>query len=595
MDGVFKDRISDAVLSRRRLITLAAAGVAGTAASSLLAACGGDDSEADATSPPEPQSEATSPQGSEPAPTSAPESETESTSAPTSDTSGSSGDAKKGGRLRVAYVSEPKNLHPQIDSGTEGVYVQMQIYDSLLIMGKNGEFIPGLAEEWPETPDDRTYIFKLRKNVVFHNGKPFTADDVIWSYDRLLGKVPDQQSTQAERFGAQIESVEKTDDYTIKITLKQPWSDLIPLMAGDKYMRILQKDAMLEAGEDYGQSVVVGTGPFKFVEWVKGDHLTLERNEDYWGDEVYLDEIVYQAIPEDSTRMLAFKAGEIDVLLVPAFKDIADYEDDPNFTILTSDSGNMKRVQFNTTQPPFDDKKVRQAINYGVNRQEIVDAIYYGYATVGQGILPPWHPAFNPDQEYYPYDPEKAKQLLSEAGYSDGSSLEFEIVTSEATEYVDTATLIQAQLEQIGVRASILPLDASAMTAKTFSQPAEGGGFKANPGFQAYLYRLIYGFPTTDYGWRTYHPDSALNASGYNQPGGAQNPEVVELLDEANQISDVEEQKKIYSRLSDLIMDDALVVNIGFQQNVVMTPADVKDLGIAVITSMPLRGVWLDR
>src|SRR5690606_13882923 len=159
----------------------------------------------------------------------------------------------------------------------------------------------GLATDMPEQPDDTTYVFTLREGVTFHNGAPFTADDVVWTFDRLLGKFRELNSTQAARFGGKIERVEKVDDLTVQFNLKQPWADFIPLMAGDKYMRIQQKDAELADPAAYGQSVVVGTGPFKLKEWIVGDRLTLERNDAYWGEPAYVDEIVYRAIPEEST------------------------------------------------------------------------------------------------------------------------------------------------------------------------------------------------------------------------------------------------------------------------------------------------------
>jgi peptide/nickel transport system substrate-binding protein len=492
---------------------------------------------------------------------------------------------RTGGTLRVVYGEEPKNLHTQIDSGTEGVYVQMQIFDSLLNLGPNGEFVPGLAVDMPEQPDETTFIFTLRQGVTFHNGKPFTADDVIWTFDRLLGKFPDLTSTQAARFSAQIASVEKLDDFTVQFSLVQPWADFFPLLAGDKYMRILQKDAEAENPDEFGISVVIGTGPFKLKEWIVGDHLTLERFDGYWGEPAYLDEIVYRSIPEESTRMNSFESGDIDVLLAPALKDLADLEQDADYKVLSADGGNMKRLAFNTTLAPFNDKRVRQAIAYAVDRQEIVDAIYYGYAAVGQGILPPWNAANDPNQTFYPYDPDKATQLLSEAGVGD---LEFEIVTSDATEYVDLATLISAQLERVGVRASILPLDKTAFTDRTFTKDGT-----ANPGFQAYAYRLIFGFPTTDYGWRTYHPDSALNAYGYCQPGGEQDDQVPGLLDQSTSTTDPEAQKQLYSQISELIMDDMPALTIAWQKNLLVTRANVMDLGITVIHNMPFKQVWL--
>jgi ABC-type transport system substrate-binding protein len=287
--------------------------------------------------------------------------------------------------------------------------------------------------------------------------------------------------------------------------------------------------------------------------------------------------------------MNSLQAGEIDILLAPALKDLPDLSEDSRFNVLAADGGNMKRLVLNMTLEPFTNKSVRQAVAYAIDRQEIVDGIYYGYASVGQGILPPWNPANNPEQTFYPYDPDRARTLLAEAGFGDDNPLEFEIVTSDATEYVDLSTLISAQLERVGIRTSIMPLDKSAFTERTFSQNGT-----ANPNFQSYAYRLIFGFPTTDYGWRTYHPDSALNASGYNQEGGPQNEEVRELLDQSTQTTDVDQQREIYSRLSELIMEDMPAVLIAWQQNLLVARAEVKDLGITVIHNQPFRQVWLE-
>ena len=498
-------------------------------------------------------------------------------------------EGKTGGSLRVVYAEEPVNLHPQITSGTEGWYVQKQIYDGMVNIDSDGTIIPGLATGLPEQTDDLTFVFQLREGVTFHNGKPFTADDVLWTFDRLLGKFPELVSSQGARFAGQIERVEKIDDYTVQIMLKQPWPDFLPIMASDKYMSIMQKDAELENPVEYGETVVVGTGPFKFKEWVRGDHLTLVRNEEYWGDPAYVDEVVYKAIPEESTRMNALKAGEIDILLDPSLKDVEDYERDDQFKVLSTDGGNMKIFVFNTSIPPFNEKKVRQAVAYAIDRQEIVDAIYYGYASVGEDLLPPWNPAHDAGRTYYPYDPEKARQLLAEAGYGDGTTLEFELLTTDATEFMDLGTLIQAQLEQVGVKASITPLDKSAFLERTLPQQGQ-----ANPNFQADVYRLIYGYATSDYTYRTYHPQSSLNLTGYNQPGGAQNPEVPPLLEDAAEATDLEQQKALYGRLSDLINDDMPLLRLAFQKNVIISRSTVQDLGITVLSVMPLRGVWLE-
>ncbi len=495
---------------------------------------------------------------------------------------------KRGGTLRVVFAEEPVNLHPQIQSGTEGWYVQKQIYDGMVNIDGNGKVIPGLATDLPEHPDDRTYIFHLRPGITFHNGKPFRADDVIWTFDRLVGKFSYLQSSQADRFKQHIASVEKLDPYTVKITLTAPWSDFLTLMASDKYMDITQRDAEESNPKEYGQSVTVGTGPFVFKEWVKGDHLTLIRNDNYWGTPAYADQIVYKAIPEDATRMSALAAGEIDILLDPALKDVRKYESNPKFRVQAVDGGNMKLLAFNTSRAPFTDVRVRQAILYALDRQEIVDSIYYTYASVGQDLLPPWNPAHDPDKTYYPYDPERAKKLLADAGYGQSKLLEFEIITTAATEFTDLATLIQAQLQRIGVKVTVIPLDKSAYSMKTF--PQQG---KASPNYQASIYRLKYGFVTEDYTYRTYHPGSTINIAGYNQPGGAQNPEVLGLLDRAGTLTDARQQKEAYGKLSDLINEDAPMICLAWQKTVSIIRAPVQNFATLVLDVMPLKDVWL--
>ncbi len=499
---------------------------------------------------------------------------------------------KRGGTLHVSFAEWPKNLHNQIDSGTEGVYVQVNIYDSLLNIDANGNIIPGLATELPEMPDDVTYIFQLREGVKFHNGTDFDCDDVAWTYDRLLGKIEGQKSTQAPRYGGHIESVECLDKYTVKITLKAPWEDFINLMAYDKYQDVLSREAVEELGDDYGLTGAVGTGPFKFKEWVKGDHITLVRNEDYWGEPSYLDEIVYKAIPEESTRILSFLTGETDLMLDPPLKDVAALDEDPKVRVESCDSGDKKWFFVNTTKPPFDDKKVRQAVFYAIDRQAVMDAVYYGWAPKGQGIFPPGHYGWDPQDDWYPYDPDKAKEMLAEAGYTEANPFEFEISTTSATEYVDIATVIQAQLAEIGVNVTVDSMDKPAWTAKTWPK---GDPRTANPGFEAAVYRLKYVNATTNMSWRTHHSKGALNSFGYNQPGGYQHPEVDELLDEARHTPGQEERTKLNMEISDLIMDDAVSMTIGWLRNVNAMHDYVKGTGCWTRDDWPLKDVWLDK
>lgn len=496
---------------------------------------------------------------------------------------------KLGGTLRVLYAEEPKNLHPQIDSGTEGLYVQRQIRDGLMNIDGNGKIVPGLAARM-ERPDDVTYIFHLRKGVSFHDGTPFDADDVIWTYRRLMGEFPTLPSTQATRFKGAIKSIQKLDQYTVKIVLTRPWDDFLTIMAYDKYQDIMSRAAEEKWGRDYGQKAAVGTGPFKFKEWVKGDRLVLVRNENYWGPRACLDQIVFKAIPEDTTRLLAFRTGKVDVLYDPPLSEIAKLSDRRVYNIQAVDSGDLKLMYFNTTRPPFTNKQVRQALYYAIDRKAIADTVYYGWATVAQGIFPPWHWAYDPKENFFPYNPARAHELLQVAGYNPSNPLKFEIITTNASDLVDTATLIQNQLQQVGIQASVISMDKSAHVARTW--PVGG---TANPAFQASVYRFKFHYSTSDYAWRVYSSRTALNLFGYNQAGGAQNQEVDRMLDEAQQTVDRPKATVLYRRLSKLITDDAPVIRLVWQKNVNVSLTYVRNLGITVLNFMPLRDVWLAR
>jgi ABC-type transport system substrate-binding protein len=362
------------------------------------------------------------------------------------------------------------------------------------------------------------------------------------------------------------------------------------MMAYDKYMDILNKRAVLGLGADYGQKGVVGTGPFKFKEWVQGDHITIVRNDNYWGTPAYLDAITFRAIPETSTRLIAFKTGDVDFLIDPPLKDVKGMMNDPQVQVKTCDSGDEKVFYLNTSKPPFDNKKVRQAIFYAIDRQAIIDNVYYGFGTKGQGIFPPWHWAFDPQANFYPYDPDKAKQMLAEAGYNDANPLRFEIVTSDVTDHVDMSTLIQAQLAKIGVKVTITQVDKAAHVAKTW--PVKGS---ANPAYQASVYRFKHTNLTTDLSWRIYSSKTPTNLFGYNQPGGYQNPDVEKMMDAAWVITDREKAVQAYRQISQTITDDAPVLVLGWLKIVNVANSNVKGLGCWVRNDWPLQTVWIDK
>ena len=380
---------------------------------------------------------------------------------------------KRGGTLTVIIAEDVRHLDIIFDGGTEGRYVNNQVTDGLVNTDRNGKIVPALAETWTVSADGTVYTFKLRRNVKFHDGTDFDASDVKWNLDRLLDS---KVSYAANRYRTFIKSVEVLDNYTVRITTPGPNPDFMPLIAAGRETDFHSPEAVQKWGRDYGVRAIVGTGPFKFKEWIKGERLVLVRNENYWKPGLpYLDSIVYRPMPEESLRVVSLRAKQADVALDPALADVAKLRDDERFKVMTYSGGTLNLIYFNTCKKPFDDLRVRQALYYGIDRKAIAEAVFYGFAEPGSGIFPSWHWAHDKTWErtIFPYNPQRAAELLTQAGFSQRNPLEFTLTTSDASEYVDQATLVQNQLAKIGVKAKVLPLDKMAQEIAERCRPAK--------------------------------------------------------------------------------------------------------------------------
>lgn len=495
-----------------------------------------------------------------------------------------------GGTLTIIIPEESKGLYNQADTGTEGEYPVNQITDGLVNADIDRNIVPGLAESWEISEDGLDYTFHLRKGVKFHDGTDFDAEDVKWTMDQAL--IPDSYS--ANKWAPYIEGTEIVDQYTVRIRLKAPWYDFMNLLAFEEDLDILSQEAFEKWGEDYGYKAAVGTGPFKFDHWNRGEELVLVRNEDYWGagDEnlPYLDKIVYRAVVEDSVKLIQLATKQADVIYNVPFNEVSALETDSSVVIDSTPGGTVHFMAMVTNRPPFDDIRVRQAMNYAIDRQAIVDTIFAGQATVANGLFPPMLFVSENDKVFYPYDPDKAKELLEEAGYTPDNPFKFLLLTSNASLYQDEAVLVQAQLKEIGVEVEVLPMEKAALSTYTRSQAPD-----AEEKRQAFLYR--YGYPGTfinDYTYRTYYSEAALNLSAYNQPGGSMHPEVDQLLLESIHLVERDKILENNQKINELLMEDAPWVRIAFQNNVIAYQNYVKGLKNWPLCTMPMVRVWLD-
>ena len=294
--------------------------------------------------------------------------------------------------------------------------------------------VPALATSCTANEDSTEWTCELRQGVKFHDGTDFNADAVLFNFDRW--KFTDNayhfESQVFEYYeymffgfddGSVITSVEKIDDYTVKFVLASPLAPFIANLAMDMFA-ISSPAAIEAAGEDYGTPSVgcVGTGPFKFVEWIEGDRITVEANMDYWGGAPTVDQIIWRVIPDDSARFLALKAGDIHALEQAVVEDLAAAEADPDLYVQTRPALNTGYLAFNYRIVEFQDIRVREAVAHALNRQGLVENFYGAYGQVATNFLPPLIWGYNEDIEDWAYDPELSKQLLADAGFPDGIS-----------------------------------------------------------------------------------------------------------------------------------------------------------------------------
>lgn len=376
--------------------------------------------------------------------------------------------------LIFARGGDSYSLDPATTTDGESSRVTRQIFESLLDFEEESfDVRPGLAYDWEILDEGMRYRLFLREGIKFHDGTDFNADAVIFNFERWAD--PEHPHHYAEegfiytyytgQFGGHkgdeghiIEEIVKVDEYTIDFVLKYPSAPFLQNLAMSAFAI-----ASPASWETYGPRTIehpVGTGPFVFKEWKRNESITLVKNEDYW-QEGYplLDTVIFQVIPDNSARLTALKSEQIDIMDGLNPDDIAGIEADPRFQLWERLPNNVGYLGFNTQKPPFDDPNVRIALNHAVNKEALIVGLYNNLAISAKNPLPPGYLGYNDAIEEYPYDPEKAKALLAEAGFEDG--FEFDLWTMPvARPYMPdpqkAAEALQADFAAIGLKANIV-------------------------------------------------------------------------------------------------------------------------------------------
>ncbi len=376
---------------------------------------------------------------------------------------------KQGGSMIVTYKDDVSTLDPAIGYDWQNWSMIKSLFDGLMDYEPGTTNLrPGLAESFEISEDGKTYTFHLRRGVKFHNGREMTAEDVKYSLDRVTN--PETQSPGAGFFGSikgfdavsageaeGLEGVTVLDPYTIRFELVRPDATFLHVLALN-FSFVVPKEAVEEYGQDFGKNPV-GTGAFRLAEWTLGQRLVFQRNEDYWMEGLpYLDEIVFEVGQEPIVALLRLQRGEVDIPGdgIPPAKFL-EVKNDPQYADLIIEGGQLHTgyVTMNTRMEPFDNKLVRQAVNMAINKDRIV-RIINGRAVPANQPLPPTMPGYDPEFQGYPYDPEKAKELLAEAGFPDGFDTELFAVNTDPNPRI--AQAIQQDLAAIGINAQIKTL-----------------------------------------------------------------------------------------------------------------------------------------
>jgi len=451
--------------------------------------------------------------------------------------------------LTIMQTEEPRSLDPSNHSATYTASVLHSMYENLTALDEEYEIVPGLATDWEQSEDGMKWTFYLRSGVAFHDGTPFDADAVKTAVDRMID--PDKGLVVYGRLGPVIEEVEVVDDLTVVFHLQDPYPAFTRLMA------IGQAAIVSPSVIDDVASEPVGTGPYKFVEYVSGERVVMERNENYWGEVPEVEQLVWRWSPEDSVLVMALQTGEVDVVTPLPPAHVSVLEQYQGVEVIETPGARAFWVALNTTKEPLDDVRVRQALNYATDRQGLIDSILWGSGTVANSPVSPGNFGYDETLEAYPHDPERARELLAEAGYEDGFSIAIAVQEAEA-QYVEA---LQGMWREVGVDVIVDQMEGGIWSDAVFA-PKEENEVQAS--FASWSSATLDAdmmltplFATDSF------PPASANLGFYS------NERVDELLQKAAFETDPEAREAMYIEAQGIIHEEAAHITLWYGNNIV--------------------------
>jgi len=494
---------------------------------------------------------------------------------------------KKGGTLVVALAEPALTMDPADYRDRRTETALRNIFDGLVTRTVKNEVVLELAES-ADLVDPTTWEFKLKKGVTFHNGEALTAEDVKFTFDRIITEkgidYPEAHTAARKGLIAPLESVEIVDDYTVRFHLSDPWPVFMQMLV---HQQIIPKDYFEQVGTKGFIEKPVGCGPFKFVEGRLDEQIVLERFDAYYGgaDDLppvgpaFVDRVIIKILPEDATRVASLQAGEANIIESVPSHMIPTLEADENIVVKTCGGTRPHFMEMNVTKPPLDDVRVRRALNYAVDVELIIEKVYGGRATVLPGPLSPFNNFADKTLKPYGHDVEKAKALLAEAGYADG----FPMVIDASADYKELAEAVAGQLRNVGVDASVRIWDWGVL--KPLLKAGERTAAVSSWGDSA--------FDPVGYmeaKWRTPVEGTGKGRGRYSLYS---NPRVDELIDAGEVETDVAKRHEIYNEAQKLIWEDAPMIFLFVPQEVQACSANVMNWVPSPDSRINLHDVWL--
>jgi peptide/nickel transport system substrate-binding protein len=437
--------------------------------------------------------------------------------------SADSGTSKKeGNTLNVGLDADPPQLDPHFSTAAVDRQVYQSIYDKLVDVDEDLNIIPQLAKEWEISEDGKTYTFLLQEGVTFHDGTPFNAEAVKFNLERMLD--PSIGTARTSEISS-IETVEAVDELTVKVQLKEAFSPFLSVLS-DRAGMMVSPTAVKEKGDDFSNSPV-GTGPFKFVERVKQDKIVVEANQDYWGGAPKVEKIVYRPYTDENVRKTNFISGSTDIINKIPPKDVEELKNNSNVTLSEVPGPGFQGLYLNHKSEPFNNKALRQALDLVIDRDAIIEVALHGTAVPSASAIAPSSWAYDESIKPKERDIEKAKQIMSDAGYPDGFSFTLKLPASPIEQQM--AQMIQSMAAEAGIKVEIETVEFGTMLDQmdNFEFDAVRLGWSGRVDPDGNIHSLFRTDGTINYGYS--------------------NEKMDQLLDDARSESDQEKRKALYS------------------------------------------------